>query len=87
MKENVVAVNSAVSVPARAGHGGWPVLNPRKFFLVAVNVIVTIYPLFKMTALFFFMNVPHIAKKNGTHISHYICGADNSLINGVRLVL
>jgi hypothetical protein len=85
MKENVVAAIAARSAPALVGPGEWPVLNPRKISLESKNPIAIAYSLFKSTGRFSFADNQYFSKKNGTHVSHYICGADNSLIKGVMV--
>jgi hypothetical protein len=85
MKENVVAAIAAVSVPAHAGPGGWPVLNPRETSPETRDPVVIAYSLFNSPARFSFPDGQHFSGKDGTRIPHYIYSTDNSHINGVKV--
>ncbi len=85
--ENVVAAIAAKSVPVPAVPDEWPVRNPRNISMETKKSIVIDYSLFNSTGRCSFTDDQYFSKKNGTHVPHYICGADNSLINGVRIVV
>jgi hypothetical protein len=87
MKGNVVAANAAISVPARAGPDGRFMLNPRKHSPENKDTIVIACSLFKFPALFWITDDQHFSGKNETDVPHYICGADNNLINDITVVV
>jgi hypothetical protein len=87
MKENVVAAITAISVPACAVPDGWPVPNPRKISMETRNSIVIAYPLLKSHTRFSFADDRQSSGTNGPYFSCYICGADNSVINDITVVV
>jgi len=87
MKENTVTAIAAISVAAPARYGEWPVQNPRKPSRKSQKSIVIAYSLLKSGGRSSFTDNQYLSKKNGTRVPHYICGADNSLIKGVRIVV